>query len=361
MPDRVVTSSLRRLRGHALAHTLFRAPNLAAALGRLRFVQADPIRAPARAQDLILRHRLEGYRAGDLERHYPSLELEEGVLYAYGFLERQLWQLRHPPNAVGLTRQERRLLALVTELGAVHPGALQQEFGARRARNAWGGYSTVVKLGLERLHGRGLLRVARREKGIRVYEVSASGAQALPAADTLRALALSVADVLAPVSEQSLRSALAPLARALRVSGEARRALLALRAEGRLEAGVFDGLTYLWPARSAAPEQDDPPRQVRLLAPFDPLVWDRQRFEHLWGWAYRFEAYTPLARRVRGYYAMPLLWGQQVIGWGNLTRDANELHAELGFVTRRPREREFGVQLEAELERLRAFLRAPPE
>jgi len=360
MSARPVTS-LRSLRAHALSHTLFRATDLAAALGRLRFVQADPIRAPARAQDLILRQRLEGYRAGDLERHYPSLELEEGILYAYGFLERQLWRLRHPPNAVGLTRQERRLLALVTELGAVHPGALQQEFGARRARNAWGGYSTVVKLGLERLHGRGLLRVARRDKGIRVYEVSASAA-ALPATDSLRALALSVAEVLAPVSEQSLRSALAPLARALHVSGEARRALVALQRNGQLEAGVFDGLTYLWPARSAAAvEQEDLPRQVRLLAPFDPLVWDRQRFEHLWGWAYRFEAYTPLARRVRGYYAMPLLWGQQVIGWGNLTRDADELHAELGFVTRRPREREFAVQLEAELERLRDFLRAPTE
>jgi uncharacterized protein YcaQ len=359
MPAGLVTSSLQRLRAHALSHTLFRAPSLSAALARLRFVQADPIRAPARAQDLILYQRLEGYRAGDLERDYPSLELEEGVLYAYGFLERGLWQLRHPPNAVGLTQKERRLLALVTELGAVHPSTLQGEFGARRARNAWGGYSSVVKLGLERLHGRGLLRVARREKGIRVYEASAPGAARLPAKETLRTLAFSVANVLAPVSEQSLKSALGPLARALRVAGEAQRAIGALRAEGRFEADVFDGITYLWPARSALVGEQDVPRQVRLLAPFDPLVWDRRRFEHLWGWPYRFEAYTPLARRVRGYYAMPLLWGQHVIGWANLTRDAAELHAEFGFVTKRPREREFGVQLEAELERLRAFLRTP--
>lgn len=54
--------------------------------------------------------------------------------------------------------------------------------------------------------------------------------------------------------------------------------------------------------------------QVNFLAPFDPLVWDRRRFEHLWGWSYRFEAYTPPAKRVRGYYAMPLLWGERVIG-----------------------------------------------
>ncbi len=60
-----------------------------------------------------------------------------------------------------------------------------------------------------------------------------------------------------------------------------------------------------------------PPRRVRFLAPFDPVVWDRRRFEHLWGWPYRFEAYTPSAKRIRGYYAMPLLWCDRVIGWAN--------------------------------------------
>ena len=47
------------------------------------------------------------------------------------------------------------------------------------------------------------------------------------------------------------------------------------------------------PARSRWKTTDT----VRLLAPFDPVVWDRDRFERLWGWAYRFEAYTPAAKR----------------------------------------------------------------
>jgi hypothetical protein len=46
---------------------------------------------------------------------------------------------------------------------------------------------------------------------------------------------------------------------------------------------------------------------------------ERRRFEHLWGWSYRFEAYTPAGRRVRGYYAMSLLWGDRVIGWANVS------------------------------------------
>jgi uncharacterized protein YcaQ len=60
-------------------------------------------------------------------------------------------------------------------------------------------------------------------------------------------------------------------------------------------------VSYVSPLAAPAPE--DPPARVRFLAPFDPLVWDRRRFEHLWGWPYRFEAYTPAARRTRGYYA----------------------------------------------------------
>ena len=67
---------------------------------------------------------------------------------------------------------------------------------------------------------------------------------------------------------------------------------------------------------------------VRLLAPFDPVVWDRRRFELFWGWAYRFEAYTPAPKRVRGYYALPLLWRDRVIGWGNLAVDSGRLVAD---------------------------------
>ena len=79
-----------------------------------------------------------------------------------------------------------------------------------------------------------------------------------------------------------------------------------------------DGLDWFWPEGDAL-QSAEPGDTVRLLAPFDPVVWDRRRFEILWGWAYRFEAYTPQVRRTFGYYALPLLWRNRVIGWGNLT------------------------------------------
>jgi len=97
--------------------------------------------------------------------------------------------------------------------------------------------------------------------------------------------------------------------------------------------------------------------RVRLLAPFDPVVWDRRRFEQFWGWAYRFEAYTPKPKRKLGYYALPLLWQDQVIGWGNLSVTAKCLHAEIGYrKAHAPRSALFRRELAAELARIAAFL-----
>jgi uncharacterized protein len=91
------------------------------------------------------------------------------------------------------------------------------------------------------------------------------------------------------------------------------------------------------------------------------VVWDRARFEQLWGWAYRFEAYTPVHKRVRGYYALPLLWRDQVVGWANASTQTGSLEVDVGFVSARPKERDFNRELAAEIERLRDFLRSEPQ
>src|SRR5262245_31862542 len=84
------------LRRFAVARSLFPPTSLPRALETLGFVQADPIRAPARAQDLTLRHRVQQYRAGDLERRYPTLAIEEDVFINYGFVTRSVHALMHP-------------------------------------------------------------------------------------------------------------------------------------------------------------------------------------------------------------------------------------------------------------------------
>src|SRR3954453_3410744 len=88
--------TLDDMRRFTVARSLFPPTTLKRALQRMGFVQADPIRAPARAQDLILRHRVKNYRAGDLERRYTALDIEEDFFVNYGYVTRALQSLMHP-------------------------------------------------------------------------------------------------------------------------------------------------------------------------------------------------------------------------------------------------------------------------
>ena len=117
-------------------------------------------------------------------------------------------------------------------------------------------------------------------------------------------------------------------------------------------------MDWLWRVDERADSRRwKPDDQVRLLTPFDPLVWDRRRFQLLWGWAYRFEAYTPAPRRKLGYYALPLLWRDRVIGWGNLSVSEGVLRSQMRYVDGTPpRHPRFDEALDAELARMHVFL-----
>ncbi|RPD83873.1 crosslink repair DNA glycosylase YcaQ family protein [Luteimonas sp. 100069] len=357
--------TLDQLRRYALARSLFKPTTLMRAIERVGFVQADPIRAPARAQDLSLRHRVIGYRAGDLERRYPRLPLEEDFFVNYGFLHRTHQALMHPRIAredwtAARRRQAQAVLAFVAERGSAHPREVDAHFAHGKVVNWFGGSSNASTRLLDDMHYRGLLRVARRHNGTRVYAVRAPlPAPADPDAVAFRMDAL--LDLLvrtyAPLPEASLRQLMAYLARGVPQWRDARSAALD-RARARLDGARIDGVDWLWPAgetpRSRRWRAD---AAVRLLTPFDPVVWDRRRFELFWGWRYRFEAYTPAPERRLGYYALPLLWSERVIGWGNLAVVDGALSVELGYVEGRPpRDPVFAEGLAQELDRMRLFL-----
>lgn len=349
---------MQGLRARAVGWSVFRPTTLARAVERLGFVQADPIRAPARAQDLILRHRVKGYRAGDLERRYPAMAVDEDVLYAYGFVSRDVGRLIRTPDRRRMSGLESRVLVAVRELGEAHPRQLDEQFGKKRVTNAWGGLSKASKRALERLHRRGLLRVARRQNGVRVYAAAPDDAAEAPPAARFRELVMIAANIFAPAARARIIAALAPVRRRLSIDARAARSALDDLADaGALATATVDGVRFVWPAGKRSPRSTEP--AVRFLAPFDPLVWDRERFEQLWQWSYKFEAYTPEAKRVRGYYAMPMLWGDDVIGWANVAAaGGDQLEVDLGFVDRRPRSRLFTAALDAEIERMRVFLTA---
>jgi uncharacterized protein YcaQ len=332
--------------------------DLAATIATLGFVQADPIRAPARAQDLILRQRVPGYRVGQLERRYPSLGLDEDFVYAYGFVPPATRALLHPRRGDGEpTGLAREVLAHVRAHGATHPSALVDAFGDTREVNYWGGHSRATTRALEQLQYHGWLRVARRERGVRVYEAAEPVPDGAPSPEERwRRLVLLIAMLLGPLPETSLRGVLR-LARWGVTDVEARGDAVAdLLRTGALERGAVDGVRWAWATGAIPAERVEAPRTVRLLAPFDPLVWDRARVEQLWGWAYRFEAYTPAAKRQFGYYALPLLWADRLVGWANVAARDGTLDVAFGFVDGRPRDRAFARALDAELARTARFL-----
>jgi uncharacterized protein len=350
-----VMITLQDLKHHAIASSLFAPTTLGRAIRRLGFVQADPIRAPARAQDLILRQRVEGYMAGDLDQKYRSLRLEEDLLYAYGFMPLETWRLLHPRVQRGLSDAEQKVLEIVARSKRLHPRELEASLGKERETNAWGGYSKATTHHLQRLHYLGLIRIAGRAKGIRLYERATLEPQSFDGDERLRQLALLICRILAPVPQKRLGAALQLLGYSVpHLPGRARMVAKLLQA-GELQSADIDGVRYLWPAGRLIRREPEP--VVRFLAPFDPLVWDRFRFEYFWGWPYRFEAYTPPSKRKMGYYAMPLQWRAEVIGWVNALRQGRELTIEAGFVKgKRPMEKSFSSEFEAESERLRQFL-----
>jgi uncharacterized protein len=353
------------LRRFAIARSLTDHASLKRALHALGFVQADPIRAPARAQDLTLRHRVRDYRAGDLERRYARLGVEEDFFINYGFVTRALQSLMHPRTAEGRRpwpaarrRRALQLLDFVRERGAVHPREVDAKFAHGTVKNYWGGSSNATTHLLDAMHYRGLLRVVRRESGIRIYATHEHGPE--PCDETERRVRLDrlidiAVGLYAPLPARSLST----LVRGLRSAVPQWRGHLGdalARTKERLAHARVDGVDWYWPQgeHPARAEVDD---AVRLLAPFDPIVRDRDRFEAFWGWVYRFEAYTPPRKRKLGYYALPLLWRGEVIGWGNLAVKDNSLVPTLGYIAGDPPDDPvFRRELEAELARMRVFL-----
>lgn len=359
----ITTDHLRR---YAVARSLFRPTTLGRAIRRLGFIQADPIRAPARAQDLTLRHRVTDYLAGDLERRYPRMALEEDFFVNYGILPREHSDLMHPRVArrawsAQRRRQAEAVLAYIRERGEVHPREVDAKFAHGKTTNWFGGSSNATTHLLDDMHYRGLLRVVRRDGGTRVYAVRAhvddSRSEDDRVDERMDALVDIVVNKYAPLPSRSLGYLLSLLSRGV-PQWRMRRAASLARAKRRLGHACVLSEDWYWPAdENPASRRWRPDERVRLLTPFDPIVHDRRRFEVFWGWRYRFEAYTPAAKRQLGYYALPLLWQDRVIGWGNLSVENGVLRGTFGYCDgSEPREPEFRRQLSSELERMRRFL-----
>jgi uncharacterized protein YcaQ len=173
------------------------------------------------------------------------------------------------------------------------------------------------KLALEALFATGQLMIASRRNFQRLYDLSERvlpewSDELLPdRSDAERALALKAVRSLGVATEPWVRNYFYDATRGTPSHLEA------LANEGALEKVRIAGVSkqaYVLPGVESALSQAPEPSRAALLSPFDPIVSDRARALALFDFDYRIECYTPAAQRRYGYFTLPILWRDRLIG-----------------------------------------------
>jgi len=255
---------------------------------RLGFLQIDPISTVAPPQRLVLWSRLGPYDPGELDR----LLWKERKLFEWSAF---IWPIEDFPLIRARMRRRRGTYAyekrgteflrtnarfkrhLLRELetrGPLPSREIEADLMVSRDPHDWWG-SRKVSLMLELLEGRGVVAVAGRQGKQRLWDLAERW---YPEAESI------------------------PWPEARRQLDEKRRRSLGVRYE--------EGEWHAHPDAEDGPV----PKRVTFLSPFDRLIHDRDRAEALWDYRYRLEMYVPKAKREYGYYVLPILRGDRLIG-----------------------------------------------
>jgi uncharacterized protein len=339
--------------------------HLLRALGRVRLLQLDSVNVAVRAHYMPLFSRLGPYQPALVDdaawshsarrprllveawAHEASLlPVQEWPLIQAGATRDRWWRSyqplveRHP----GLVDD---VLAAVKELGPVGAGALEAALRAptrpRPPGASWWERSEVKRI-CEYLFGIGALTTGTRRHFERRYDLpervlppAVLAAPQPSAEEAARALVLRSASALGVATEPELRDyyRLAP--------AHSQAAVAELVEAGELEqvrVRGWDRPAYRLPGTRV-------PRRITgraLLCPFDPLVWERERTERMFGFRYRIEIYVPEPKRQYGYYVFPFLLDGELVARVDLKADRkagvlrvpgafSEPHADLPRVT----------------------------
>ena len=346
-PLLITPETARRFLRRAL-HFDTPAPTVAAALAYYGFIQIDPINVCGRMHDLILRNRVTGYCEGDLHAHIHATDLalrrlgevgrpgfehyypDAGILVAF---PSDAWPYLAPLIA---NRRLRRGAAYRRKLSPKHEALAQHilaEIAARgpltsddiehegQSVTGWGSVGRLVKNLLEVMFVHGRVLITARKNFRRVYDLPE---RVLPAS-LLNAPPKSGAEIARWTALLRLRQRrlvilkraelplVADLVQQVEIDGVKTPPLHCLHSDlPLLDLSTLNSS----PRRNSAKagQLSTPATAPLLLAPLDPLIYDRRLTSALWGYDYTWEVYTPPTKRTRGYYALPVLAGTEIIG-----------------------------------------------
>ena len=311
--------------------------HLAATVARLGLHQIDSVNVLVRAHYLPAFSRLGAYDRTLIDRAAWGPKRERR-LFEYWAHEASLLPLAmHPLLRWRMAQAERGEIgwgslrgfagerraeaeAILARIRSDGPLAAS-DFEEGKGKGGWWEWGDT-KRALEWLFWAGRITTATRRASFeRVYDLTErvvpAAVLALPTPppdDARRALVAHAATALGIATESDLRDyfRLKP--------GPARRAVAELVEEGILVPAEVEG----WSRPAFLHRDARRPRRIggqALLAPFDPLVWERGRAERLFGFRYRIEIYTPAEKRLHGYYVLPFLLGDRLVARVDLKAD----------------------------------------
>ena len=332
-------------------------------MGRLKLLQLDSVPVVVRTQYLPPFSRLGRYDRTLLDRiAYADDEWFEAWAHEASLVpvtdEPLLrWQKQRAEQGqtwsglVELARREPGYVADVLAQVAERPLAAGELADPRRRSGEWWGSRSLGSMALDWLFRIGAVGIRRRGNFVKEFDLLE---RIVPAEVLARRT---------PSAEEAQRELLVRSARALGVGTagdlidyyrlpvrEGRLRLGEVVETGAIEAVTVDG----WREPAYVHPQVRLPRSVDVttaLSPFDPVVWNRARASRLWDFEYRIEIYVPASERVYGYYVLPVLSGERLVGRLDLKTDraAGVLRVLGAFA-------EPGVDRDAVAERLRANL-----
>jgi uncharacterized protein len=361
----------RRVAVRAQLLTAQRPTDLLDTVRRLTTVQLDPVSAIAPAADLVLWTRLgPAYRPGDLKAALESRHLIELSAFLYPAADIALHRAQMATWPGGLDgaaprhtrardwvaandRARRDILSRLRDSGPLPSRDIPDTCNLAWQSTGWTNDKNVVRL-LEFMVARGEVAVAGRQGRDRLWDLAE---RVYPA------------DPVIPL-EDAVRERDRRLLRSLGISRASGQESMFASSGGRAdgdkaanapgEPATVEGVRGTWRVDPALLDgsPDEPfDGRAALLSPFDRLVYLRTRALELFGFEYQLEMYKPAAKRRWGYYALPILYGDQLVGKLDATADrtngvltVSAVHQDVEFT------KEMSAAIDAEIAALAAWL-----